>query len=126
MLLLLKWSVIQLIQLLPEVFVELLKREIPAFFQIMEEPFLENADRVFHGRFETGFSDLEGKDHRVVVLGPFSIVLMQLRLDQSLFAITACLQLSHTTMAGTPPKAFSALLLTSIHCISFVDSIPSA
>ena len=31
MLLLLKWSVIQLVKLLPKVFVELLKREIPAF-----------------------------------------------------------------------------------------------
>ena len=51
MLLLLKWSVIQLVKLLPKVFVELLKREIPAFLQIMEEPLFENAYRVFHRRF---------------------------------------------------------------------------
>ncbi len=61
----------------------------------MKEPLFENADGIFHRRFETGFPDLGGKDHRVVVLRPFSVVLIQLRLDpvlvrdHGLFAVIA-------------------------------------
>ena len=72
---------------------QLLKREISAFFQFMEEPFLENANRVFHRRFETGFPDLGGKNHSVVVLRPFCVVLIQFWLypvlvcDHGLFAV---------------------------------------
>ena len=48
MLLLLKGSVIQLVQLFPEIFIELLQREIPASLQVMEDPLLENTDCVFY------------------------------------------------------------------------------
>lgn len=45
---------------------------------------------------------------------------------RALLAITASLQLSNTTISGTPSKYSSALLLTEIHCGSLVDVMHSA
>ena len=81
MFLLLERGVIQFIQFFPEILIELFEREIPAFLQIVKDSFFENADRVFYRGFETGLPNLRRKDHRMVMFRPFSVILIQFRLD---------------------------------------------
>lgn len=112
--------------MLPEIPVELFQTEIVHFHHVMEESLFQNADGIFDGTLVLGFLYLGRKDNGVVVFCPLCIILVQLRVDPVLLAMTACLQLSQTTRAGTPPKYCKALLLTAIHCGSLVETMPSA
>lgn len=76
MLLLLKGRIIQLIQFFPKILIKLLQREVSAFFQVMEKSLFQDADCVFHRRFETGSSDFCRQDYCMVMFSPFCVILV--------------------------------------------------
>ncbi len=90
-----KRSVIELLQVPPEVTVELFQTEIVHLLHVVEEPLLQNTNGISHRTLLLGLLHLGGQDDGVVVLSPLGIVLVQFRRDpvpvgdDSLFAIVA-------------------------------------
>lgn len=73
--------VIEILQMQPEVAVELLQAEIVHLLHVMEEALFQNPDGVLNRALVLGLSHLCGQDDRVVVFGPLRIVLVQFRRD---------------------------------------------
>lgn len=99
----------------PEVTVELLQAEIVHLRHVMEDPLFKNAHGILGRTLIPGLLHPGRKNDRVVVFCPLGVVRVQLGSIQSRLAMIACMQLSQTTSARTPPKYFRALLLTAIH-----------
>lgn len=126
MLLFLEGRIIQNFQLLPKVLIELLQSRVSAFLKIVEESFLQDADCVFYRRFEFRFSYFCRKNYCMIMLCPFGIILIEFRLDPILIRNHGLLAVITYNNGRDASKGFQSVVLTSIHCISFVDSIPSA
>ena len=86
---------VEFLQVPPEVTVELLQAEIVHFLHVVKEALLQNADGIFNGTLVLRLPHLGRENHCVVVLRPFCVVLVQLRLDpvpvrnDSLLAVVA-------------------------------------
>ena len=104
MFLLLERFFIESIQLLPKIFVKLLQREVLTLFKLVEKTFLKDTYCIFHRTFELRFTDFRRENNRTIMVCPVSVILVQFRFNPVLIDDDACLQLSQTTKAGTPPK----------------------
>ena len=86
---------VEFLQVPPEVTVELLQAEIVHFLHVVKEALLQNADDIFNGTLVLRLPHLGRENHCVVVLRPFCVVFVQLRLDpvpvrnDSLLAVVA-------------------------------------
>lgn len=121
-----KRSAVELVQMLPEIPVELFQTEIVHFLHVMEESLFQNADGIFDGTLVLGFLYLGRKDNGVVVFCPLCIILVQLRVDPVLVGDDGLLAVVADHQSRNTPKYCKALLLTAIHCGSLVETMPSA
>ena len=67
--------------MLPKVTVELLKTEVVHFLHVMEEALFQDTNGILNRALVFGLPDLGWKNDRMVVLGPFRIILVQFRGD---------------------------------------------
>ena len=76
-----KRSAVELVQMLPEVSVELLQTEVVHLLHVVKESLFQDANGILHGTLVLGFLNFGRQDNRVVVLSPFCVILVQLRGD---------------------------------------------
>ena len=69
--------IVEFIQMSPKVSVELLQAEVVHFLHVVEEAFFQNTNGILYRTLILGLPDLGRKNDRVVMLGPFCVILVQ-------------------------------------------------
>lgn len=73
--------IIEFVQMSPKVSVEPLQAEVVHFLHVVEETFLQDTNGILYRTLVLRLPDLGWKNNRVVMLGPFSVILVQFRGD---------------------------------------------
>ena len=121
--LLLERSVIQLLQFRPEILVELFQREILTGSQCMEYTAFQDAYSIFHVALHLGFAHFGRHDDRVIMLRPFSIILVQDGFNPILVRQHRLLAIVADDQGRNTAEITECVV---VYCDSRVDSMPSA